>query len=259
MAYFQYSGKNIYYEELGGGKPLLLLHGNTASSRMFGGMAECFAARHRVVLIDFLGHGRSGRLERFPTDLWYDEARQVIALLHERRYESVDIIGSSGGALVAINAALEAPERVDKVIADSFEGERALPAFTENLAAERAGSKRDPGAVMFYKAMQGADWEAVVDNDTGAVLRHSREVGAFFHRPLGMLLADILLTGSLEDEFVSSLGPSFFENTYKELLAKAGHGRMHLFEHGGHPAMLSNQAEFTRLSEQFLCGDSFPH
>ncbi|HQA96877.1 MAG TPA: alpha/beta hydrolase [Clostridia bacterium] len=252
MSRFIYNGKNIYYTELGDGRPLLLLHGNTASSNMFGGVEEQFAANHRVVLLDFLGHGRSDRLERFPADLWYDEAMQVIALMRERQYESVDIIGSSGGALVAVNAALEAPALVGKIIADSFEGERALPAFTENMKEERERSKHDPGAVMFYKAMQGADWESVVDNDTDAVIRHSRELGIFFHKPLCAMQADVLLTGSLEDEFVTALEQDFFRKTYGELLSKIGHGSMHLFEHGGHPAMLSNQAEFVRLSEEFL-------
>lgn len=252
MSFFTYNGKSVYYAELGSGRPLLLLHGNTASSNMFGGIAEKFAEGHRVILIDFLGHGRSERLSRFPSDLWYDEAMQIIALLRERQYESADIIGSSGGALVAINAALEAPALIGKVIADSFEGERALPAFTENLAAERERSKLDPGAAMFYKAMQGDDWESVVDSDTDAIVRHSRELGAFFHKPLCELKADLLLTGSLEDEFVSTLCPNFFAKTYGELLAKAGHGSMHLFEHGGHPAVLSSGTEFVRLAEQFL-------
>lgn len=252
MSYFNYKNKNVYYEELGSGRPLLLLHGNTASSNMFSGAAEQFAVDHKVILVDFLGHGRSDRLKRFPADLWYDEALQVIALLRERQYGCADVIGSSGGALVAINAALEAPELIGKVIADSFEGERALSAVTESLRAERERSKLDPGAVMFYKAMQGEDWACVVDNDTDAVVRHSAELGAFFHKPLNTFKADILLTGSLEDEFVSSLAPDFFEKTYGEMLTKIGHGSMHLFAHGGHPAMLSNQAEFVRLSEQFL-------
>lgn len=256
MSYFSYCGKNIYYSDMGSGRPLLFLHGNTASSNMFGGIAAQFAVNHKVVLIDFLGHGRSDRIDRFPTDLWYDEAMQVIALLREKEFESADIIGSSGGALVAIKVALEAPELVGKVIADSFEGERALPAITGNLREQRAQSKFDPDAVIFYKAMQGDGWESIVDNDTDALVRHSQELGTFFHKPLGALKADILLTGSLEDEFVTTLSQDFFEKTYGDLIAKIGHGSMHLFEHGGHPAMMSNPDEFMKVSEQFLSAEN---
>ena len=39
MAYFEYENKHIYYDEFGSGIPLLFLHGNTASSRMFSEIA----------------------------------------------------------------------------------------------------------------------------------------------------------------------------------------------------------------------------
>lgn len=125
MAFFEYQGKQLYYQELGVGHPLLLLHGNTASSNMFYHVAEQYAKYYRVILLDFLGHGQSERLEEFPTDLWFEEAQQAIAFLRWKQYENVYLLGSSGGALVAINVALEAPELVGKVIADSFEGERS--------------------------------------------------------------------------------------------------------------------------------------
>ena len=36
MPYFKYKNKNIYYEERGNGSiPVVFLHGNTASSKMF--------------------------------------------------------------------------------------------------------------------------------------------------------------------------------------------------------------------------------
>lgn len=120
MAYFIYDNKKIYYKEIGNGKPLIFLHGNTASSSMFLEIVNFYTDIFKVILIDFLGHGKSDRLSIFPEDLWFDEAMQVIAFLKEKQYEKVNIIGSSGGALVAINVALEAPELVSKIVADSF-------------------------------------------------------------------------------------------------------------------------------------------
>lgn len=35
MSYFNYKGQNIYYNQVGDGKTILLLHGNTASSYIF--------------------------------------------------------------------------------------------------------------------------------------------------------------------------------------------------------------------------------
>ncbi len=246
------TGKRIYYTELGECSPLLLLHGNTASSNMFAKVAEDYAKSSKVILIDFLGHGRSDRLKDFPADLWFYEAEQVIAFLREKQYRDVNIIGSSGGALVAINVALEAPELVRKVIADSFEGETPGMAFTENVKEDRAASKLDDDARMFYEYMHGPDWEQVVDNDTDAIIRHDRGIGRFFHKPLKDLKTEFLLTGSREDEFVSGVLPNYFEHVYGDMIKKAGHGRMYLVEHGRHPAILSNPKEFYRISLEFF-------
>lgn len=252
MGYFNFNNKQVYYKEFGTGTPLLFLHGNTASSNMFAGIAEKYRKYFKVILIDFLGHGKSDRLSEFPIDLWFNEAEQVIAFLHEKQYTKVNIIGSSGGALVAINVALEAPEIINKVIADSFEGDKPINAFTENVKADRNSSKHNENAKMFYAFMHGPDWEQVVDNDTNAIIRHEKEIGVFFHKPLQFLKADILLTGSQEDEFVSTISPDYFKKVYGELIEKIGHGKIHLFNTGGHPAMLTNSEEFYQLSMEFL-------
>lgn len=252
MSYFKYLGKNVYYEEMGNGSPLFLLHGNTASSNMFYEVAGKYAEHCRVILIDFLGHGRSDRLTQFPVDLWFDEAMQVIGLIKAGGYGPVDIIGSSGGALAAVNAALEAPDLVRRVIADSFEGETTLKAFTQNVVEDREASKRDENARMFYYYMHGDDWEQVVDNDTEAIRRHDETIGKFFHKPLETLKPDILMTGSKEDEFICALEPGFFERVYGDMIRKIGHGEIHLFDTGGHPAMLSNPEAFLERSRRFL-------
>lgn len=252
MSFYMYNGKKMYYQELGTGQPLILLHGNTASSNMFLEVATKYANTYKVILIDFLGHGQSDRLDAFPADLWFSEAEQVISFLKEKQYGKVNIIGSSGGALVAINIALEAPELVNKVIADSFEGEQPLKAFTQNVIEEREHSKQDENTIMFYHAMHGDDWEKVVDNDTQAIFRHDQEIGKFFHQSLHSLTPDILLTGSKKDEFVCAIDPFYFDKVYENMLVKIGHGEMYLFETGGHPAMLSNQEAFIELSHHFF-------
>ena len=253
-AHFTFDNKKIFFEETGSGVPLLVLHGNTASSKMYAGIAARYAGDFRVILIDFLGHGMSDRLEEFPADLWFYEAQQVIAFLKEKDYRDVNIIGSSGGAMVAINVALEAPELVRRVIAYSFEGEKAESAFTENLLIDRKNAKNDPGARGFYEYMHGPDWEKIVDNDTSAIVRHAEEIVDFYHKPLTELRADILLTGSKEDKFMYSIADDYYEKVYGEILEKVPDGKMHLFEHGDHPAMLTNFEEFYRLSMDFLKG-----
>lgn len=249
MPYFDYHGHNLFYEEFGRGAPLLLLHGNTASSRMFCEIAAKFAQDHRVILLDFLGCGRSDRVEALAEDLWYDEAMQAVRLLEGMGCRSANVVGTSGGALAALNLALERPDLVGKLVADSFEGENALPEITNALRKEREASKRDPGAMWFYEAMNGADWKRVVDADTRAILAHAERICNFFHKPISALQCEILFTGSKEDPFCPD---GFYENLFAGMLHKIGHGQMRLFDHGDHPAMLSNADAFVALSEAFF-------
>lgn len=249
MSYFNYNQTKCHYTTVGSGEPLLLLHGNTASSAMFADVVQYYADRFKVYLIDFLGHGKSDRVERFATDLWYDEAMQVITFLEQTKIGKVNIIGSSGGALVAINVALERPDLVNAIIADSFEGEEPLEAFVKNVVQERELSKQDPATAQFYQSNHGECWEVVVDNDTRAMDEHYRTIGKFFHKSLESMQVPVLLTGSLQDEFITS---DFFETTYAKLLAKIPNGVMHLFEQGGHPAMLSNAEAFAKAATVFL-------
>ena len=72
MSYFRYEDKQIYYEESGEGSPLILLHGNTSCGKMFDPIVPVFAAKYRVIVPDFLGNGRPERIEKWPSDLWFD-------------------------------------------------------------------------------------------------------------------------------------------------------------------------------------------
>lgn len=252
MSYFVFDNKHIYYEEWGEGTPLLFLHGNTASSNMYFQFAQKYKQNFRVILMDFLGHGKSDRLKDFPVDLWFFEAQQVISFLKEKHYENVNIVGSSGGAMVAINVALEEPKLVNKVIADSFVGEKAHELFTKNLLMDRKQAKEDNNARMFYAYMHGDDWEQIVDNDTEAVLRHEKEIGQYFHKSLCSLKADILLTGSRKDEFMVAISDNYLEDSYRDMINQIGHGNIHMFNLGGHPAMITNQEEFYEMSLEFL-------
>ena len=45
---------------------------------MYGEISKRYFPYFRVILIDFLGHGKSDRLNEFQADLWFYEALQVI-------------------------------------------------------------------------------------------------------------------------------------------------------------------------------------
>ena len=247
MAYFTYNNKKVNYEVVGRGEPLILLHGNSVSSKMFGFIIDLYKDDYELILIDFLGHGKSDRLDIFPLDFWYDQALQVVALCESIGYEKVSLLGSSGGALAAINVALERPDLVKKVIADSFEGEKSIPEFAENVIEERVTSKADEGAVQFWNYMHGDDWSNVVDLDTDVVVRHHQELGRFFHKSISELTVPILLIGTREDEYCSQI-----EEVYSSMSNRIIDSRIHLFDAGGHPAVITSAEEFSVIAKEFL-------
>lgn len=59
MPYFYFENKKIYYKETGCGEPFVLLHGDTASGRMFEPLLPLYEDHFRMILIDFLGIRRA--------------------------------------------------------------------------------------------------------------------------------------------------------------------------------------------------------
>ena len=250
MAYFKYKEKSIYYEEKGYGRILvLLLHGNTASSKMFKDISTLYEKDFRIFMLDFLGHGKSDRITEIPDNIWYEEALQTAEFLKIINEERINIIGTSGGALAAINTALIYPKRINKVIADSFEGEYALDIIGESIETERENSKSDAKMIEFWKENHGTDWESIVDNDTKAIIKHYKNIKNFFCKNLSELKVPVMLTGSMEDEYAEYVT---FEKVYKEMLEKIPNGKMHLFEKGGHPAFITAGNDFLRKAKKFF-------
>lgn len=247
MSYFNYQSKNIYYSEQGTGRPVVFLHGDTASSRMFELLLPLYTEEFHVILIDFLGHGKSDRLCTFAVDLWQEQARQTIALLEHLQYGKVSLMGTSGGAWVAINAALERPDLVDQVIADSFDGRTLAEDFGKSLVKERREAKQEEQAVGFYQWCQGEDWEKIVDMNTEALLQCAEEKRPLFWKPLERLVTPMLLMGSAKDEMVrSDLGAEY------ETIAQLTGAEICMFKEGFHPAVVSNAEQAAKAIKRFL-------
>ncbi|MGY3750748.1 alpha/beta fold hydrolase [Vagococcus acidifermentans] len=248
MSFFNYQSYKIFYEEIGKGEPLVLLHGNTASSKMFEMILPLYQENFKVILIDFLGNGKSDRVEKFPPDLWFWQAQQIIVFLEQQNYGPVNLVGTSGGAYVAINTALERPDLVRKVVADSFDGRTLADDFAENLLREREFAKKDAMASQFYKWCQGDDWETVVDMDTQALVECAEKKLDLFPKSLESLEKPILILGSLEDEMCRNN----IRQEYEEMNQLVSNGKIHLFQTGGHPAILTRAEESAKVITDFL-------
>lgn len=113
MPIFIHNGIELFYEDIGEGRPLLLLHGLTSNSAMFYREIDFFKDQHRVIALDSHGHGNSSRLEQYTLQ---DHIEDASALLSHLALGSVDVLGVSMGSYIAQGIAAQDSERVKKLI-----------------------------------------------------------------------------------------------------------------------------------------------
>ena len=93
-------GAWIYFEDYGKdkGDPILILHGYLCSSKFFYKNIEALSADHRLVLMDWRGHGSSSKcLHNLTMDRC---AKDVHELIEHLGLEDVTLLGWSMGSSV---------------------------------------------------------------------------------------------------------------------------------------------------------------
>lgn len=114
MPYLNFNGKQIYYEEHGAGKPLLILNGIMMSVRSWEAYVEAWSAQNRLIFMDFLDQGRSDRADGpYEQDL---QVELVLALLDHLNVKQANIMGYSYGGKIALQFALKYPHRLDRLL-----------------------------------------------------------------------------------------------------------------------------------------------
>ena len=131
--YANVNGINQYYEIHGTGSPMILLHGGLGSGEMFGPILDTFAERHRVIVPDLQGHGRTADIDR-PLDVRL-MAGDIAALIDHLGLDRPDVVGYSLGAGVALHVAIAYPEKVGRLVAASAQVSRSA-IYPEILAQQ---------------------------------------------------------------------------------------------------------------------------
>jgi pimeloyl-ACP methyl ester carboxylesterase len=93
------TGATLAVTDVGDGRPLVLLHGVCMSRHFFARNIEELARRHRVVALDFRGHGASPSSEGGHSIAQY--AQDVRALLEHLDLRDAVLVGWSMGSIVA--------------------------------------------------------------------------------------------------------------------------------------------------------------
>jgi pimeloyl-ACP methyl ester carboxylesterase len=104
----------VYFTERGTGPPLLVVHGLLVTGEMFEPVLEHFAARHRVIVPDLRGHGRSRALP--PPYTVARLAEDLSRLLDHLGVERTAVLGYSNGGTVAQQLVLDDPARCTRLV-----------------------------------------------------------------------------------------------------------------------------------------------
>lgn len=96
-----------------GSNPVILLHGGLVSSDYWSFQVPMLAKRHKVIVVDSRGHGRSSMSHQ---PLSYElMASDVLSLMDYLKLNRTSIVGWSDGGIIGLLLAMQRPDRVEKL------------------------------------------------------------------------------------------------------------------------------------------------
>lgn len=167
----EWGGARLRYAVGGDGSPLVLVHGLGGTIENWLGLAPALAARHRVLVPDLPGHGRSSPLSG-ARDL--DAlAGAVLAIADTERISGAVWIGHSLGGVVALRAATLRPDAVRGLVLAAAAGigssSRAAHATLTTLGVVKPGRWIAPFRHTVARSQRGRravfGWWGVADPD----------------------------------------------------------------------------------------------
>ena len=113
--YADVNGLHLYYETYGSGAPLVLLHGGMLTIDLnFASLIPTLAQTHTVIGVEMQGHGRTANIDREIT--YANLATDIVALLDHLGIERAAVLGHSMGGGVALELAVNHPDRVSAIV-----------------------------------------------------------------------------------------------------------------------------------------------
>ncbi len=111
--YIEVNNIKIYYEVLGDGKPIILLNPNSTNTNSMKFIANKLSKDYKVYLFDRRCCGKSEK----NCSLSYEEsAKDVYEFIQKLNINKPYILGSSGGASVALFLATTYPDSISKLV-----------------------------------------------------------------------------------------------------------------------------------------------
>ena len=161
-------GARIYYEVDGDGEPVVLIHAGVANLRMWDDQVAALRDRYRMIRYDTRGFGRT------ETDaVAFSNRADIAALLDHLGEESAHLVGFSRAGSIALDFALEFPERVRSLVVGAggisgYQSPEGLPEEAFELP-DQLEQTRDWAGLAEWEAAFWADGPGQPAGRSGAV------------------------------------------------------------------------------------------
>lgn len=106
------NGVNLYYQKTGHGEALILLHGNGEDHQIFSPLITKLKSNFTVYAVDSRNHGQSEKTTVYDYNVMADD---IEALIKALQLKSVNLIGFSDGAIIALLLALRCQAMIKKM------------------------------------------------------------------------------------------------------------------------------------------------
>lgn len=255
---------NTNYHDMGEGFPLLLAHGSGPGVSAWANwrlVMPTLAKERRVLAPDFVGFGYTDRPEGLALNMktW---VKQLVDFIDALGIEQVDIVGNSFGGGLAINMALDYPDRIRKIVLMGSMGvdfpitkglddvwgyepsvenmKHMIGTFvydsaraTDDLAKMRYEASIEPGFQESFSSMFPAPRQRWVES----MARKDEEIKTI-DKPT-------LIVHGREDQVIP------VENSYR-LINLIDNSQLHIFGHCGHWTQIEHSDEFAQIVNVFL-------
>ena len=142
--YLPVPGGRLAYDVTGEGPPIVLMHAWICDRRMWDDVVPLLAGGHRVIRYDKRGFGDT----EITQPVRYSNRADVIAVLDHLAIDRAALVGVSGGSVVALDTAIEFPDRVSALVCvapgiSGFDGGSTAAEESAFAVLERLEETRD--------------------------------------------------------------------------------------------------------------------
>jgi 3-oxoadipate enol-lactonase len=265
MSTYVSRGLQLSYEEVGTGRPLVLLHGISNFGLSWAPQLGLLTSLGwRVVFPDFAGHGRSAPVTAPTTS--HELATDVVALLDHLRLDRAVVCGLSLGGMVTQQLLVDYAARIAGAIVAAFRPDFTFPGAAAQIAGWQELWRSDNGPIRrleatwpqltteAYRASPHgqafyATWRQVLAGVSGQALAYIADGVLTFNvvADLPQVRAPVLVLAAEHDRLMPP----------EQVHAVAGlvpGARVATIPAAGHLMYLEQPARFNALLAEFLAG-----